>query len=58
MNEQLRNNVLKEDAKKIIWNYIKLNYLRNNHKNETGMTRMCIGLNLRILAKKFKITRL
>ena len=58
MEEELRDTVLSNDAKKIIWNYIKLIYLRKNHKAKTNVTRMFIGLNLKYMTKQFKILRL
>ena len=58
MDEELKEEYLKKHAIKIIWNFIKLYYLKTHHRNESNMIRMFINLNLKYMTKNFKIQRL
>ncbi len=58
MDEEVRLTVIKNDAINVIWNFLKLNYLRKVHKESTAISRFNIYLDLKFITKKFKIMRL
>jgi hypothetical protein len=58
VDEELKEEYLKKDAIKIIWNFLKIYYLKTNYKNESHLTRLYLNLNLKYMTKKFKIQRL
>ena len=58
MDEEIKENYIKSDALNIIWNFLKLHYLRKTFKNESKITRIFINLNLKYITKQFKINRL
>ena len=58
MDEEVRLTVIKNDAIRVVWNFLKLNYLRKMHKNNSAISRFSIYLDLKYLTKRFKIIRL
>jgi len=58
MEIELKEDVMKTDARLIVWKFLKRNYLRKMHKNETVSARMLINLDLLYMAKRYRVLRL
>ena len=58
MDEEMRQTVIKSDAISVIWKFLKINYMRKMHKNNTAITRFYTYLDLKYVTKRFKILRL
>ena len=54
----MRQTVIKSDAISVIWKFLKINYMRKMHKNNTAITRFYTYLDLKYVTKRFKILRL